>query len=241
MMAAQRALDSLDLVRGIWNLFLTPAFRLTLKGAGGPLNRILLGPIRTIHHRDGSPASPVYWFDPSWSTPVKPISIGSKISQLKSFEQDIRHRLKGHPYRKNLEIAIRRYARALDHRDHHLSVTELWALLEYLTGTTKARYDDTIRRTAFVFRLADRQKIHLEHLRRWRNRIVHSAQGSSHAELLAQQCKHSVEALLRFHLFVKHGCGSLHEAGNLLAMTTDTAAVVAMERRARFVRGYRGR
>jgi len=49
--AADKAIDTLDLLRGIWNLFFNRVshFRETFGGKPLPVNKFILGPIHTIH------------------------------------------------------------------------------------------------------------------------------------------------------------------------------------------------
>jgi hypothetical protein len=53
---------------------------------------------------------------------------------VKEFEEWVREELGRIPYRRDLEAALRRYARALDRRDWDTSFVRLWGLLETLTG-----------------------------------------------------------------------------------------------------------
>jgi len=53
--AAERALDTLDLIRGAWNYYYNRGrgFRITTGGKRTPVNAIVTGPFHTLHKPNG--------------------------------------------------------------------------------------------------------------------------------------------------------------------------------------------
>lgn len=225
--AMDRAVEALDLRRGIWNFALN-------RGAGakfpaperGPTNEVLAGPLFTLHRRDGSLAVEYDWFDPEYEGPRLSRKAVQKWDRVRDDEGGIRAALKRNPYRATLENALRRYCRALDATDLSRSFLELWGLLETLTGIGPGEgHDKLVRRASFIF--ADEQrKTHeqvLYHLRRHRNSYVHAGQGSDEAGSYLHQIRLYTEQLLLFHLRNSGHFRSLREATRFLDLPPETS------------------
>jgi len=200
MEAVEKAFDVIDLLRGIWNLYLNIGFRKTIGTPQAPVNNILLGPVHTLHRKDGDLVNKeLYWFSSEYVIPIEPKNIRNNWIRLNSFESNIRKKLKNHLYRSQIEIILRRYTRALDTWDLYTSFINLWSLLEQLTSTEKKPYRVTINRTLFIFEDKDYHRQILKHLRNYRNELVHSGYQSEKIETLVFQLKIYVEHLLFFH------------------------------------------
>lgn len=200
--AGDNALDALDLIRGIWNLRLNGNSWLRFSsGKRKPVNPIVLGPIHTLHKPSGELAADVWWYEPHYCGPIKPHRLKKgDIDGLLLFTKKAKARLKAIPYREELEAWFVRYARALDEHDWTNSFVRLWSLLEAVTFTDGASYDVTKRRAAIIWSEGEYHRRVLEHLRKFRNAVVHSAADSEYVETLLYQLKRYVDALLRFHL-----------------------------------------
>jgi hypothetical protein len=115
--AADKAIDAVDLVRGIWNWSLNRQRPMRWStGKRSPVNRLLLGPIHTLHRMSGALATQSWWYEPEWY--VDPFGGGvfpeEDIEQMYAFFGKTRRRLARCSYRDAIEQAILRYTRALD-------------------------------------------------------------------------------------------------------------------------------
>ena len=224
--AAPAALESLDYLRGIWNFRLNRGtVSRTVFGPSRPINSIVLGPIHTLHHVDGGLAAQSFWYEPSFNTDHKPHRLQKEWDKVRAEFATVRNVVSKSSYATELREGFVRYTRALDPTDHEASFLKLWSLLEFLTGTGNARYDDTIRRILFLYGDQSRERLILDHLRARRNATVHSSESSSHMESFAFQAKGFAETLLLFHLRHSRRFSSLSDAGNWLHLPSDPHAL----------------
>lgn len=154
-------------------------------------------------------------------------------------ERKVRSMRSHHPYARIIDAALRRYARCLDGAKPDMVLVDLWGLLELLTGTERMRYDDTVDRAAFLWPNRDFHKAVLEHLRLWRNRIVHSSESAYEMETLVFQLKRYVETLVWFHIHDGRECGGFDDACRVLAqphLRRDLNAKLRLLRQARKLR-----
>ncbi len=221
--AADNAFDALDLLRGIWNLSLNRTILTRLfTGRPRPVNRVLLGPVHTLHHPDGKIATQTYWFDPFYR-PVEAAHLHDpEWSRVEADAKAIRTRLARVPYAADLRDIIIRYTRTLDSADFERAFLKLWTLLEALTDATASKgYDTTIKRALFIWKDSELTRPVLEHLRTYRNANVHSGYYSHQVESFTLQLKRYVEELLLFHLFARPAFASLHAAGEYFELPRD--------------------
>jgi hypothetical protein len=218
--AAERALDQLDLLRGIWTFDLnypkwSAPWHLMLR----PANRLLLAPVQALHVPDGKLAGNRYvWYDPHYAGLSQVNDLKQRWKHVRKFEQWVRKRLASKPNREELEDALRRYVRALDGRDSDSAMIKLWSVLEMLTASANEGYDATVRRALFVWNKEDLE-IHrhaLEPLRRRRNATVHAGKESGGNLTSVFQLKRYVEQMLIFHLGNRFGFKTIAESANLL-------------------------
>jgi hypothetical protein len=227
--AAENAFDTLDFLRGLWNLSLNRTLLSRLfSGRPKPINRIRLGPIHTLHHPNGTLAAQTYWYDPFFSeTDIERVN-DDEWRRVKHDSAEIRKRMAGLSYGLTLRDVILRYTRALDSADFEKAFLKLWTVLEVLTDTSVSQgYDQTIRRALFIWRDSELNAAILEHLRTFRNATVHSGFSSHHIESHTFQLKRYVEELLLFHIFAKPRFRSLHAAGEFFDIPRDPAALRA--------------
>jgi hypothetical protein len=220
------AIDALDLLRGIWNLYFNRSMGMRFSmGRTQLINRITLGPLHTLHWPKGSLATTeVIWYEPDYIGPNDQ-HISGQWEKLHKFEQAVRKRLTKHRYKSEVEDVIRRYTRALDHRDMHVSFIELWSVLERMTSTLRAEYDTTIKRTVFLYKDRDLHKQVLQHLRNFRNANVHAGHRTGKIETLIFQLKRYVEGLLIFHLVNELRFSSMEEASRFFDIDVDTSVL----------------
>ncbi|MCD4720516.1 MAG: hypothetical protein K8S13_11755 [Desulfobacula sp.] len=63
--AVNKMLDAIDLLRGIWNLYMNKEFTIRFgNGKKKPINQITLGALHTLHNKNGSLAADVFWYEP---------------------------------------------------------------------------------------------------------------------------------------------------------------------------------
>ncbi len=218
--AADKALDRLDFVRGLWNLWRNRGHSLSISsGRTSPVNRIILGPIHTLHNIDGTLAVDSWWYEPQYQGPVRVYDQKAKISGMYKYMANFRSLLKKSNYAPDIINAVLRYGRALDKTDLDYSFLRLWAVLELLTGTLAENYKVTVRRASSIF--ADREYTHqvLLHLREYRNKSVHSDFESSDIESLVYQLKRCVEVLIAFHL--RYRFSSMPDAAKFMDIPHD--------------------
>jgi hypothetical protein len=221
--ATDTAIDELDFVRAIWNLFFN--YRRSRLSLGGgttrkSINSIVYGPIHTLHHPDGTSATDIYWWQSSYFEPVPaPHDVKQRYDELKSFERRLRGNVKKSAAKRELFNSLLRYVRALDERDLTSSFLKLWSLLEDLTATST--YEKTIRRATFMLKDREYHESVLKYLRTWRNRIVHEGDYTHESEQFAYLLKHYVERLLFFLIQHAKTFASLDEFGSFLQLPAE--------------------
>lgn len=222
--AAESAIDALDFLRGIWNLYFNR--RVPWRSSYGkrqPINPIVLGPIHSLHKPSGKLATERFWWSADYAGPRRPISLALELEQLRSFERLIRRYLAKSSYREDIESSIRRYTRALDSPHWNTAFVQLWGLLEHLTDTSKMAYENTIRRAVFLYHKDERNynRQILKHLMHYRNRIVHSGHETDEIELLLYQLKRFVERVLLYHIFATPGFSRREDTAQFMHLPAD--------------------
>ncbi len=239
--AMQRAVEALDLRRGIWNYALNRGTGETFPPpTRGPINEVLAGPVYSLHRPDGTLATEYDWVDPQYVKLRLSRKLQRKWNEVLADEEGIRSVLKRSPYRATLEAALRRYCRALDAANLSNSFLNLWSLLETLTGITPADgHDKMVKRASFIYAETER-KTHeqvLHHLRRYRNSYVHAGEDSDQTGAYVHQLRVHTEQLLAFHLNFSLHFSSLQEVARFLDLPPDTGTLRHMietqERKAR--------
>lgn len=74
--AANKAIESIDFVRGIWNWFYNRSQTSRTSSGGKPLpvNKLICGPIHTLHFPSGELAtSNTWWYEPSYLGSITPL------------------------------------------------------------------------------------------------------------------------------------------------------------------------
>lgn len=241
--AAESALDALDLLRGIWNLYFNR--RVPWRSSYGkrnPINEIVLGPIHSLHKPSGKLATERYWWSAEYAGPRKPIRLAPELERLRSFERLIRRYLAKSSYREDIETSIRRYNRALDSPHWNTAFVQLWGLLEHLTDTTRMTYENTIRRAAFLYRKDERyyNRQILKHLMHYRNRVVHAGYETDEIELHLYQLKRFVERLLLFHIFATPSFSRREDTAQFMHLPADLPELQRQMRLMRRALRYHG-
>ena len=223
--AARKALETIDFVRGIWNWVLNRrhSIRISFGGKSKPVNKIILGPLHTLHRPNGALATSTnWWYEPSYLGSITPLLVNQ--DDLGRFYKSLDHvkkKFKTLPYRIIVRDGLIRYTRALDERDWTTAFVKLWSILELLTASGGTNYDVTIRRTAYIFQERDFHHQVLQNLRDYRNSSVHADNENSEIETFLYQIKSYVENLIGFHINNRYGFDSMQEAAEFLSLPYD--------------------
>ena len=159
-------------------------------------------------------------------TYVEQLGVESKkVGDALRFSALVLSRLRRLPYAAHFRDCVRYYGRALGEADWATSYILLWQALEAATGTSKMKYDATIRRASFMFDDVEYHKQVLDILKTCRNEIVHAQNDPTSLESRLYLLKRYVESALRFHLAHAGDFHSLEEAGHFLDLPSNTAVL----------------
>ena len=219
--AAEQAFEAIDLLRGVWNFGINKRNRRRISLGNGnrdPVNKIIMGPLHSLHFPDGKLATEMWWYDAEYQKPINTFSLSDsrETERLQKIESSGRALLKKQKYRPVVELAIKEYCRALDYRNWDNTFLKLWSVLELLTHTEKDNYVTTIRRASFVWTDTEYHKEVLNHLRHLRNCFVHENKSTDNVEAYIYQLKRYVEALIDFHLGRGLKFSSISEAAEFM-------------------------
>lgn len=221
---AAKALDSLNLIRGLLNLARNIRYghAVSVGGNRKPINKIMLGPLHTLHKPNGEIAVDGVWHNGHSQELPRPYnpSLGGEFVEVLEFAKNTRECLKKCRYRDCLVEAIVRYNSALDKDNWETSYIELWGVLEYLTNTLNDSYKTTIRRASFIYEDQDGAKQTLSLLRNFRNKLVHRGTSTKTIEVFIFDLKQYVEQLLLFLIFNKFRFRSLESCRQFLGSIT---------------------
>ncbi|MCP9904588.1 hypothetical protein KBY85_10640 [Cyanobium sp. BA5m-10] len=223
--AVGKMLDAIDLLRGIWNLQANKVMVLSFGERKKPINQVLLGEVHTLHGKDGKNIGDMYWHQSENFQDHRKVDFSNDSYKILEVTNIWRDALKKNIYRKDVELGIVRYVRALDSRDYDSTFIKLWSVLEYLTGTLRDRYDKTIRRASFLYKDREYNRLVLENLRQYRNKSVHLGAGENNIDTHVYQLKSYVEQLLLFHIPNSFGLKSLEEASRFMDLQHDKEAL----------------
>lgn len=193
---------AVDILRGIWNLHLN---RMSALYIGHPVfvpsSRVLPGPFATLHYADGRLATKELWYETNAIKSSWFYRADHNFTIALKSEKSIRSSLARIKYSSELELALGRYANALDHPDPNSAFTNLWAIAEHLTNS-EGQYDQMGRRLIFLGRSGDpdaRRQLFL-HLRAVRNELMHKGVRRGAVNIYLSQLNEFVRSLFRFHL-----------------------------------------
>ena len=215
------AASALEVLRGIWNYEnnrgTISIIRIGGSGKWELLNKIRRGPVDTVHLPDGSLATREWWQIPT-SQPCEPRNLSDCWPQMRKTTRWCLRLYKQIPYHEEATAMWLRYAHALDDPDPEGCFLKLWSLLELVTGTKSANYDEMVRRTLFVCQDRELHQLILEHLREQRNALVHSDDGNPRVHECIFQLKRYVEEFIRLHLVLHGRFKTTSEFGEFLSL-----------------------
>jgi hypothetical protein len=228
--AIERGLNALNLLRGLWSLIAGSPWTIQIGGLQRrkPIGVIHTGPVHTLHHPDGRLVNDaLYWYDPDYT---EDLSLFQRVDQWPTIEKQRKwalRRMATFGYRQDLEDLLIRYAVALDQPNLSVAFLQMWSILEKITGTVGANYDETIRRTLWLYSDESRPiaKDMLETLRYRRNKYVHSGGSGQQADQVVYMIKSFVGPHLRTLLGNWFKVCSLQDYGQFLSLPTDVATL----------------
>jgi hypothetical protein len=224
--AFDRAINQADTLRGIWNLSLNrPIIAGESSDPTTPINRIRFSRVHTIHHANGTLATPTYWFNPEFRLQSSPSLNHDSWARTLQFQRSVQRRLPKIKYQAEIERAIIHYGRALDATDMEAAFLKLWSVLELTTGLGGERYETLTKRAAFMFQPDPMTKLVLDHLRYQRNEVAHLGYPQSEMRPLVYQLKRFVEQMIVFHLAYGHNFECLDEAGRFMDLDQSPDAL----------------
>lgn len=216
--AVSHALDTADYLRGIWNFWINARTRMRHRiGTPQPVNKILWGPVHTLHTPRGTLASETFWVEPKHQQFDDLYRMAADWDRLQRWEKRVRARLSEVQYEADLKLLFARYTRALDLADYDVAFGKLWGVFEHLAGAI-GNYELLIKRALFLWARKEREyaRLILEHLRDVRNGSVHLDRTRRSMDTYIYQLKWFVEALFRFHLSHGREFSSVSTAGQFL-------------------------
>ncbi len=227
--AAEKALDLLNFIRGVFNLwesYKNPSVEYSIycvPQPPKPSNAIILSPMHTLHTSNGDLATKNFWIDWNFTGRHQEYSNKENLSHMHEYCTKFLKKLKkrNKNYQEDIYYGVVRYVRALDEVDKVFSFCQLWSVLEHLTNTLNAKYNETIKRACFLFhKEREYHSAVLNHLRNKRNSLIHKDCESLNMEALLKQLKEYVEALIEFHFFNEFNFKSLGAAASFLDLPT---------------------
>ncbi len=237
--ATENALRSLNLLRGLWSLFATYG---SWRIHGGstperkPIGVIHKGPIHTLHSTDGVLVDKdIYWYEPDF-TEDQPIFQPAKgWSEIEKNRRWSLKRLSNLDYRQDLEALLIRYVDALDQPNPSIAFLKMWSLLEKITNTVGANYDETISRTLWTFASESRYlaKNMLQSLRLHRNQYVHTGNIGEESDQVTYMVKFFVDPHLIRLLSNPFKLKSIEEYGEFLSLPTNPDTIEQQQRKLR--------
>ena len=229
--AAKTAFEAMTLLRALWNLLAGyGSWSIFSSSQKKPLGLIHQGPVHTLHHASGESVDDIYWHEPAFTGDHKLFQDGGKWKELESHRRWAMRKLAGLPYSDALVDLLSRYASALESTNLEVAFLHLWGVLERVTNTVGARYDDTIRRAIWPFQDRQLAKEFLMAVRCRRNQYVHAARSGDDSDQIAYMAKSIVDPHLRRLIRNDFGVSSLEEYSQCLTLPTSIEALEKQHR-----------
>jgi hypothetical protein len=221
--AAARSIFAVDLLRAFWSFFSTPSWSISF-GRRKPIGVIYPGPLYTLHDSGRKPFE-TYWYDKHVREDrelYKPDD--AKWRKIEENRRWCARRLRGHPFRHDLEGLIVRYVEAVDQPDFDVAFLKMWSILEQVTDSI-GEYDETIRRAGRNYSDHELVRGILQCLRTRRNLYVHSARESEDPDQAVYLVKQIVESHLIDLLRNPDGVRTIEEYAKGLTRSQDLSAL----------------
>lgn len=140
------------------------------------------------------------------------------------------------PYRAELQDLLIRYAEALDQTDMGVAFLKMWSILEKVTQTVGDSYDETIKRSLWLFADEDRDLARemLGCLRGRRNLFVHAGRSGGNGDQIVYLVKMFVDRHLIELIKNPCGCRYLGEYAEILSLPRDIRDLEKKRRHIKF-------
>jgi hypothetical protein len=238
--AMEKGISLIDNLRGIWNLAINRRKPRRLStGRYKQVNKIILGPLCTLHYPNGKPATSSISYDHYIIDEKRGFPYKFDWEMIVEFEKKARKRMSR--FKESAEIWnwIRLYCKALDETDPNKSFQKLWAVLECITGTIRNNYDKTVKRASFLYEESSQHKQILNHLRNCRNKSIHQGKAYLKCENLVYNLKEYVERLLSFEIWFAYKFNSLEDLWLFLDSPSGTSDIDKMVKLLEAARRFR--
>lgn len=214
--AAEKALEAINIYRGIWNFNYNRRVNFSITDPNKPLNRLLLGPIHTLHHIDYNLATEQYWYEPDYSRSYGTIKQSEDFKQFYQFKNKTFGRIRRSGLQKIVENLLIQYTNAFDSKDSDSTFIKLWNVLENLTISKDEKTKNIITRTLFLSKDPDLSKLTLTHLRGHRNTYAHSGSSKQDSTIAVFQLKEFVDGIILFVIENKFNLKTKDDLKNFL-------------------------
>ncbi|GAC28598.1 hypothetical protein [Brumicola pallidula] len=213
--AMERALEALDVIRGLINLDVN-ASDLLFGNEWQPVNKVMYGKIHTLHDKTGVALSRPVYFEPNFVNRV-PINYSNDALLRKNVTYRL-VKMKQIGFAENIVGAMIRFARALDEPDNNIAVIKLWATFETLLLVNGEDRSKISKMLSALHSNAEIEWLYLENIRLYRNTNVHSGLQDNSPIRYSYRLQNNFIVLINYYLLIKHT--SLKEANQDLLLAS---------------------
>jgi hypothetical protein len=208
-----------NVVRGIWNLILNRDTAHFSLGSNIPTNKIVWGPVHTMHYTSGKTVSDSFGREGTWNKSIQSWDITQDLHVLKREEKRIRNSISTCNYRESIEGMIEQYALSLDETYKIIAYRQLWIVLESLTRAHGKR--EIVRRASFLRRNQRYYRLELEMLTNVRNKIIHEGECGDDYQHYLNRLRGYVEQLLYALILHNNLFSDINDFGGFLDLSHD--------------------
>lgn len=227
--ACEIAMNSLDLLRGLWNLYFNRQVGIrqtwVSDGRWTPVNSILPGPIHTLHDKDGKLAIDGIWWTTYVPHATQPRDSRRNLAKVRDFEKYARRKVSRSPFGDRVERLLVRYVRALDSHESSTTMINLWSTLEEVLAVKAGESARIIKRATFLDRDSTKGRLLLDFIREHRNMIAHAGASPGDIERYIYILKDYVERLILFVIFNSDKMKSYESLLKVLDSPTDELVI----------------
>ena len=217
--AFAKATTSLDFLRSIFCFFANSQSEI-IGDPYIPINKVMLGPLHTLHNTDGSLATEEFWFEMNYLkiSLYRPKNKDIFTKNVKFFIKKL-NKIK---YKEVIKNSMISYVRAFDYQDQSDALFKIWGALEkIITPKSGNDYAKIVSRCAFLFTEPSYHKELLEHLRIRRNEYVHVGEKADDSKKCCYQVQEYFRASILFHIKNKFMFETIDQANEFLDLSTD--------------------
>jgi hypothetical protein len=233
--AVLRALFAINLLRSLWTMAVTYGRKSI--GFGGskrpaPLSVVHSGPVHILYHSNRQPAQEeLFWRQPDPRGDWDLFQPSVPWSQLEKHRRAACRSISALPFEKEFIELMVRYISALDQTDHDVAFLQMWSILEKVTDTIGAKYEETIKRATWLWVNRSLGREVLECIRIQRNRYVHASRSAEAPDEAAHLIKSVLEPLLLQLLQNIFKVRTIRDFAEVLAMPVDPSRLRELGRR----------